>query len=90
MSTRTTSWVSPNANEIRSPSLNLTVVFLPPEINVIIHQNFGAMIIYILIGCFGWLLEAVGGALMARRTPGICSGSGSSSQKTLLFLQLLF
>jgi len=48
------------------PSLSLSVVFLPPKINVIIHQNFGAMIIYILIGCFGWLLEAVGGALIGK------------------------
>lgn len=66
MSTRTTSWVSPNANEIGSLSLNLSVVFLPPKINVIIHQNFGVMILYILIGCFGWLLEAVGGALIGK------------------------
>jgi len=39
---------------------------LPPKINVIIHQNFGVMILYILIGCFGWLLEAVGGALIGK------------------------
>jgi hypothetical protein len=46
--------------------MNLLVVILPPKINVIIHQNFGVMIIYILIGCFGWLLEAVGGALIGK------------------------
>ena len=52
--------------EIGSIWLNLSVVILPPKINVIIHQNFGVMIIYILIGCFGWLLEAVGGALIGQ------------------------
>jgi len=51
---------------IGSLSLNLSVVFLPPKINVNIHQNLSGMIVCILIGCFGWLLEAVGGALIGK------------------------